>query len=195
MAMPVPVSPPTSEAMVEAMAERGITWTPSHVVRSLDPVAHVARLKDSERRYDLFVGVPAHRVPTVVSDAGLTEGGNDGWVKVDPRTLETPFPGVYAIGDCADAPVPRAGVFAESAARTLARRIEAVVHGKDAPAYDGTGSCYIEFGDGTVAKVEADFLSGPGPVAPYFPPSAGIAAEKAAFAAERRQRWFRGATN
>lgn len=191
MATPIPVSAETSEAMVAALAERGIRYTPNHVVRSIDPATHTAHLQDGERRYDLFVGVPAHRVPAVVEESGLTAGGNDGWVKVDPRTLETPFPGVYAIGDCADAPVPRAGVFAESAARALAGRIVAAVRGEaTAPPYDGKGSCYIEFGDGTVAKVDADFLSGPSPVAPFFPPSADIAGEKAAFAAERRTRWF-----
>jgi len=61
--------------------------------------------------------------------------------------LATRFPNVYALGDCADAPVPRAGVFAETAARTVADHIAATIHGSESiDPYDGTGSCYIEFG-------------------------------------------------
>jgi len=191
MQSPIPVSPATSEAIVAALTERGIRYTPGHRVREIDPVAHVARLKDETRRYDLFIGIPAHRVPTVVEASGLTAGGTDGWIAVDRRTLATPYPNVYALGDCADAPVPRAGVFAETAARTVADHILATIHG-DRPAapYDGRGSCYIEFGDGRVGKVDADFLSGPEPTAPFFGPSLELAMEKAEFATCRIRRWF-----
>jgi sulfide:quinone oxidoreductase len=194
MASPIPVSAPTSEAIVQALADRGIVYTPDTRVHGLDPARHVALLKEGSRPYDLFVGVPVHRVPEVVAASGLTEGGNDGWIAVDRRTLMTPYPGVYALGDCADAPVPRAGVFAESAARVVAEHIAATARGRAAEsAYDGTGTCYLEFGDGTVGKVEADFLSGPSPVAPFRGPSRELALEKAEFAETRRRRWF-GAT-
>ena len=193
MDSPIPVSRETSEAIVAALAERDITYTPGHRVRELDPVAHVAHLGDGDRPYDLFVGVPVHRVPAVVQESGLTEGGNDGWVKVDKRTLATPFPGVYALGDCADAPVPRAGVFAESAARALADHLIASFRGEGESApFDGTGTCYLEMGDGRVGKVEADFLSGPSPVAPFRSPTVELAQEKAAWAEDRRRRWFAG---
>ena len=132
-----------------------------------------------------------HRAPAVVAASGLTRGGTDGWIAVNPRNLATPFPNVYALGDCADAPVPRAGAFAESAARAVADDIAAKINGSGPIApYDGTGSCYIEFGGGLVGKVDADFLSGPAPTAPFLGPSADLAAEKAEFAATRRQRWF-----
>ncbi len=191
MDSPVPVSAPTSEAIVRALAERGIRYTPGHRVREIDPVAHAARLKEEVRRYDLFIGIPVHRVPAVVEASGLTAGGTDGWVAVDPRTLATPFPQVYALGDCADAPVPRAGVFAESAARAVADDIAATLcGGGPIVPYDGKGWCYIEFGDGEVGKVDADFLTGPVPTAPFLGPSRELAAEKLEFAATRRQRWF-----
>jgi sulfide:quinone oxidoreductase len=191
MASPIPVSASTSEAIVRALQERDIRYTPDSRVRSLDPAEHVAHLKDETRPYDLFVGIPVHRVPDVVAESGLTAGGNDGWIAVDPRTLMTPFAGVYALGDCADAPVPRAGVFAESAARVVAEQIEASARGTSTDAaYDGTGTCYLEFGDGTVGKVEADFLSGPSPVAPFRGPTRELAQEKVEFASARRRRWF-----
>ena len=188
MAAPIPPSPTSNEAILAALAEREIAWTPGQRVRSLDPARHVALMKDEERPYDLFIGVPTHRVPAVLDESGLTAGGNDGWVKVDPQTLRTPYDGIWALGDCADAPVPRAGVFAESAARVVADGIL----GRETAPYDGTGTCYLEFGDGTVGKVEANFLGGPSPVAPFIGPSAEFAREKQDWAASRRARWFGG---
>ncbi|WP_223263693.1 hypothetical protein [Rhodococcus sp. MTM3W5.2] len=58
--------------------------------------------------------------------------------------------------------------------------------------YRGRGACHIEFGGGLVGKVDADFLSGPAPVAPFVAPSAELAREKAEFATARRRRWFSG---
>jgi sulfide:quinone oxidoreductase len=191
MESPIPVSPETSAAIVQALAERAIGYTPGRRVRGLDLRTHRAQLKTGEIPYELFVGIPVHRAPAVVEASGLTRGGTDGWIAVDSRNLATPFPNVYALGDCADAPVPRAGAFAESAARAVADDIAAKINGSGPIApYDGAGSCYIEFGGGLVGKVDADFLSGPAPTAPFLGPSADLAAEKEEFAATRRQRWF-----
>ncbi len=193
MDSPIPVSADTSSALVDALADRDIAYSPGLRVQALDPAGHVAATRTGDLAYDLFIGIPTHRVPAVIEASGLTEGGTDGWVAVDPRTLATRYPGVYAIGDCADAPVPRAGAFAENAARTVAAGIAAGLHGSPPPEkYRGQGTCYIEFGDGLVGKVDADFLSGPTPVAPFFGPSVELAREKAEFAATRRHRWFTG---
>jgi sulfide:quinone oxidoreductase len=191
MDSPIPVSPETSQAIARALGERDIGYTPGRKVRALDPAAHVARVEPEDIPYDLFIGIPVHRVPEVVEASGLTAGGTDGWVAVDPRTLQTRFPNVYALGDCADAPVPRAGVFAETAARAVADDIAARLHGSGPiEPYDGKGSCYIEFGGGLVGKVDADFLSGPSPKAPFVAPSLQMAEEKSRFSSTRRQRWF-----
>ncbi|MGK8524865.1 NAD(P)/FAD-dependent oxidoreductase [Nocardia asteroides] len=193
MPAPIPVSADTSAAIVAAFTRRGIEYSPGRSVHALDPDRHMAITRAGELPYDLFIGIPKHRVPSVVEASGLTEGGTDGWIAVDPHTLRTPYPGVYAIGDCADAPVPRAGVFAEDAARTAAAMIEAELSGSSsAQRYRGRGTCHIEFGDGLVGKVEADFLSGPAPVAPFSPPSVDLAREKAAAAGARLRRWFTG---
>ncbi|MEU0503844.1 FAD-dependent oxidoreductase [Nocardia sp. NPDC005998] len=192
MDAPIPVSADTSAALVVALAQRGIEYSPGRRVRALDPEKHIATTRAGDLEYDLFIGIPTHCVPPVVAASGLTVDGGDGWIHVDRRTLATPYPGVYAVGDCADAPVPRAGVFAENAARTVAAHIVAQLHETPAPGkYLGQGSCYIEFGGGLVGKVDADFLSGPTPVAPFIAPSAEIAREKAEFAATRIRRWFK----
>src|SRR5262249_35418311 len=106
-------------------------------------------------------------------------------------TLETRFPGVYAIGDVADVGVPKAGVFAEGAARIVAGSLIADAGRGERPgAYDGRGSCYVEFGSGRVGRVDVDFLSGPKPTGTFQAPSAEILAEKQRFGASRRARWF-----
>jgi sulfide:quinone oxidoreductase len=186
---PVPPSPETSEALVGAFAERGIEFVAGRRVASLDRVGSVAVLDDgSEMPFDLFLGVPKHRAPDVVIESGLTE---DGYVPVSSETLETRFPGVYAVGDVAKAGVPKAGVFAEGAARVVAASVIATLRGGEQPAsYDGRGSCYIEFGAGRVGRVDIDFLSGPKPTGTFRAPSDTLVAEKHEFGASRRARWF-----
>ena len=73
-----------------------------------------------EMPFDLFLGVPVHRAPAVVEESGLAV---DGWIPVDPLTLETRFPGVYAVGDVTSVGTPKAGVFAEGQAAVVADRI------------------------------------------------------------------------
>ena len=79
----------------------------------------------------------------------------DGWIPVDPLTLETKFPGVYAVGDVTSVGTPKAGVFAEGQAAVVADAIVAQHRGRPASeTYDGRGICYLEFGDDEVARVE-----------------------------------------
>ena len=186
---PVPPSPDTSRALVAAFAERAIEFVPARRVSSLDSARRVAVLDDgSELPYDLFLGVPKHRAPDVVVASGMTE---DGYVPVNPETLETRFAGVYAVGDVATIGVPKAGVFAEGAARVVAASLIAGLRGGRQPgAYDGLGSCYIEFGAGRVGRVDVDFLSGPKPTGTFQEPSDALVAEKHHFGSSRRARWF-----
>jgi sulfide:quinone oxidoreductase len=186
---PIPPSPRASAAVLAAFEERGIAWHPEKLVRALDPRRKVAQLSDGgEIAYDLFLGVPVHRVPQVVADAGMTV---DGWIPVDPLTLETSFPGVYAVGDVTSVGTPKAGVFAEGQAAVAAARIIAAVQGHTTDEqYGGRGVCYLEFGDDRVAKVDVTFLPGQRPVGGLEGPSAELAADKTAFGTERIRRWF-----
>ena len=132
--------------------------------------------------------MPKHRAPEVVIASGMTE---DGYVPVDSATLRTRYPGVYAVGDVATAGVPKAGVFAEGAARVVARQLIAELRDGERPGpYDGRGSCYIEFGGGRVGRVDIDFLSGPTKTGSFNAPSAAMVAEKEHFGSSRRARWF-----
>jgi sulfide:quinone oxidoreductase len=187
---PIPPSPATSEAILAAFAHHGIEFVSDHRVVSLDRVTHEAVLDHGRRMpFDLFLGVPVHRVPAVVEDAGLTESG---WIPVDPATLATRFPGVYAVGDVTSVGTPKAGVFAERQASVVAEHLIAHIRGDSSPpGYDGTGTCWIEFGDREVGRIDVDFFSTPGrPTGTFVAPSVETAAEKAGFASSRRARWF-----
>ena len=186
---PVPPSPETSAALMKEFAERDITLISSRRVSALDPGRSVAVLDDgSELRFDLFLGVPKHRAPDVVIASGMTE---DGYVPVDSATLATRFPGVYGVGDVATAGVPKAGTFAEGAARIVAQTLIATLRGGERPGpYLGRGTCYIEFGRGRVGSVDIDFLSGPTRTGSFNAPSAALVAEKEYFGSSRRTRWF-----
>ena len=191
MAAPVPITGEVSQLFLRALEERGIEYVPKERVVSVHAHDRNAQLASGGSvPYDLFIGIPVHRVPEVVASSGL---GVDGWVPVDQTNLATRFPDVYALGDVAGGTrtVAKAGVFAEAAARVVAENIAARLTGGDPPPpYRGDGDCYVEFGGGLVGKVEANFLGGPVPTARLIDPSRELAAEKQAFGATRRERWF-----
>jgi sulfide:quinone oxidoreductase len=189
LSSPVPPSPETSAALIEAFAERDITLITGRRVSSLDPARNVAILDDgAELAFDVFLGVPKHRAPDVVISSGMTE---DGYVPVDSATLQTRFANVYAVGDVATAGVPKAGVFAEGAARVVAQTLIAKLRGGEEPGrHLGQGTCYIEFGRGRIGSVDIDFLSGPEKTGTFNAPSAEQRALKERFGATRRARWF-----
>jgi sulfide:quinone oxidoreductase len=186
---PVPPSPETSAALLEAFAERDISFRPGVRFTSLDSERKLALVADGDPiPFDLFLAVPKHRAPDVVIASGMTV---DDYVPVDSRTLETEFADVYAVGDVAAPGVPKAGVFAEGAARVVAERLIARLRGQSGEAeYGGQGSCYIEFGHGKVGRVDVDFLSGPKPTGTFTAPSEMVVAEKQHFGSSRRARWF-----
>jgi sulfide:quinone oxidoreductase len=115
----------------------------------------------------------------------------DGWIPVNPKTLETRYPDVYAIGDVTSVGTPKAGVFAEGAACIVAARLIAELQGGEMPpAYDGAGTCYVEFGEQRVGRIDVNFLSGPSPTGSFTEPSAALVTEKQVFGSSRQARWF-----
>jgi sulfide:quinone oxidoreductase len=127
-------------------------------------------------------------------DAGLAPP--DGWVAVDARTLETSYPGMYAIGDCTvigltnGMALPKAGVFAQREGEVVAARIGAVLRGADPDAtFDGTGSCFVEMGGGEASLVGGQFLGDSVQVS-LGEPSTEQRAHKERFEADRLAAWF-----
>ncbi|MDQ5894956.1 MAG: sulfide:quinone oxidoreductase [Actinomycetota bacterium] len=184
---PVPPSPETSTALISEFEARGIRFMSGRRPVKLD-AGEVTLDDGSTLPFDLFLGVPKHQAPQVVIESGITE---DGYVTVDSATLKTKYEGVYAVGDVATAGVPKAGVFAEGAARVVARELIAELRGGgDAEPFDGRGSCYIEFGEDQIARVDIDFLSGPEKSGVFNAPSLELRDEKDEFGSSRKARWF-----
>jgi len=187
---PTPPSPETSRALLAAFAERDITFVADREMRFVDTQRREVTLDDGRVfPYDLFLGVPAIRAPKMLEESGMTE---DGYVPVKPRTLETRFPDVYAVGDCARQGTPKAGIFAEGAARAVGKALMARLRNEEVPVtHEGKGVCYIEFGGGRVGRVDVDFFSDPeGPTGTYHEPSVAMRADKEHFGSSRRARWF-----
>lgn len=175
------------------LAERGIEFLANHKATAVEAGAVI--FGERRRPFDLLLGVPPHRCPEVVVRSGLTEGGS--WVRVDPRTLETRFPGVYAIGDITEIllpngmPLPKAGVFAEAEGQVVAERIAATFAGRESEAtFGGEGFCYLEMGRGEAMLVRGRFLTEPAPEIELTDPSPRYLEEKRAFEAERLRAWF-----
>ena len=161
--------PEISEAVRELLRSRDIPYHPDHQVTSVDPVAKRLTFVDgSGAGYDLLAYVPPHRAPRVVRESRLA--GENGWISVNRQTMETSFPGVYAIGDVVSIPLklgkplPKAGVFAHREAEVVARNIAAAVAGRPASErFDGHGECFLEIGGGKAAFASGDFYAEPKP--------------------------------
>jgi sulfide:quinone oxidoreductase len=169
--------PEVGEALKSFMDDRGIGHHFNRQVTQIDPAVGAIRFGDDSVSYDLLVGIPPHRAPSALQHAGLID--STGYVPVHPQTLEllsdvdtlqVHYPGVYAIGDVAavrllnSTLLPKAGVFAEGQAQTVAAAIAADINGDEKPrGYDGNGFCYVDVGDGLAAYGAGDFYAYPGP--------------------------------
>jgi len=167
---PMGVAGPEATAAVRGMVEaKGIAYHPEHQVTRVDAATRRLFFANGvEAGFDLLVHVPPIRPPRVVVDAGLT--GPTGWVEVDRHTLDTRFPGVYAIGDVTaiplamGKPLPKAGVFAHGQAEVVARNIAMSIAGHGAAVrFDGHGACFVEAGGGRAGFGSGDFYAEPRP--------------------------------
>ncbi|MGK2876987.1 MAG: NAD(P)/FAD-dependent oxidoreductase [Solirubrobacterales bacterium] len=185
---PIPPSPDASAALIEAFGKRDIGWYPNTAIVSVDDDRGIATTDSGDEiHYDLFLGVPHHRAPKVVLDSDISR---DGWIPVNPLTLETPFDGVYAVGDVAAVGTPRAGVFAEGQAKAAAEHIAARVRGESSDAgYNGHGVCFLEFGENEIGKVDVTFF-GDSKTARLLGPAEEFGADKLEFGTSRIKRWF-----
>ena len=192
---PMGVAGPAVSAAVRGMLEaRGIAYLPEHQVRTVDPVAKTIEFTNGvAASFDLLAFVPPHVAPDVVLHAGLA--GENGWMSADRHTLETKWPGVYALGDVVSFPLamgkrlPKAGVFARAQAQVVARNIASKRRDREASArFEGHGMCFIEIGGGKAGIGRGNFYAEPVPtVALHAPGRLGHFA-KVLF----EQQWLRG---
>jgi sulfide:quinone oxidoreductase len=194
---PMGVAGPDVSAAVRQLVEsKGIGYHPNCQVTSVD--ATVRRLtfaNGNTADFDLLVYVPPHRAPAVIRDAGLTN--DTGWIPVDRATLETRFPGVYAIGDVVvvplsiGKPLPKAGVFAHGEAEVVAANIASAWSGHPSRrTFDGHGECFIETGDGRAGFGSGNFYGEPAPKIALHAPSRWWHWGKVLFERQWLRRWF-----
>jgi sulfide:quinone oxidoreductase len=192
--MSMPLLGQTGCDVIESrLAENGVTFLPNHKATAVE--AGEVVFASGRRPYDLLFGVPPHRCPTVVKQSGLAGDGD--WVRVNPRTLETSFAGVYAIGDVVEIlmangkPLPKAGVFAEAMGTVVAERIAAAFAGEESQAaFAGEGGCFLEVGNGEAMMVRGRFLAEPAPEVMLTEPSRAYFEQKRSFEVERLRAWF-----
>lgn len=103
--------------------ERGIELRTFVNIETVDPKARrLSTLEGEEYDYDLAVIVPPHHGARVVRESGLTAGGD--WVPVDRNTLRVKNQeNVFAIGDCTDLPISKAGSTAHFEAPVVVEQI------------------------------------------------------------------------
>jgi sulfide:quinone oxidoreductase len=187
--LPIPPSYGTSKALLRSFQEKNIRYIPEIMVGSLDAKRKVAVLDDgTEMPFDLFLGIPEHCAPKVLEQSGLIF---DEWIPVDRENLKTSFPNVYAIGDVTSVGTPKAGFFAVGAARMAAESIISEYMGYEySGAFNGAGSCYVEFGEGMVARSDVDFFSKPYATGIHHEASRALADEKRSIEQEQLLHWF-----
>ncbi len=178
--------PAVGRALCALMDERRIAYHFNQQVTEIEQASRTVRFADEETSYDLLIGIPPHRAPSPLKQAGLVDPS--GYVPVHPQTLEllsdvntleVQYPGVYAIGDVAairllnSMLLPKAGVFAEGEAQVVAAAIAADINDQPRPGvYDGNGFCYVEVGDGLAAYGTGNFYAYPAPRVTLEDPSA-----------------------
>jgi sulfide:quinone oxidoreductase len=169
--------PDVSTAVKQMLDSRGISYHPQHQVKGVDPAAkRIEFTNGASADFDLLAYVPPHRAPLVVRESGLAS--ESGWISVDRHTMETHFPGVYAIGDVLSIPLklgkplPKAGVFAHAQGEVVARNIASVIRGEaGAEHFNGYGECFIETGGGKAGFGAGNFYAEPVPLIKLRAPS------------------------
>ncbi len=166
--MPMPFAgDKVSEHIRSLMKEKGITYHSGHELTRTDE--NTLYFKDENgnevgAELDLMAYTPDHRCPTVIQKSGLA--GKSGWVDVNAATLQTSYENVYAIGDITRIPLserdnlPKAGVFAQYQALTVANNIVRQIHGKDPDkVFTAQGKYILYQGNGKASRVGGDFYS------------------------------------
>ncbi|MBT8465719.1 MAG: NAD(P)/FAD-dependent oxidoreductase [Deltaproteobacteria bacterium] len=183
-------------AVRQMVEDKEIGFHPEHQITEVDPgERQMTFANGAQADFDLLAYVPPHRPPRVVQEAGLV--GDSGWVSVDRHTMETEYPGVYALGDVVGIPLalgeplPKAGVFAHGEAEVVAQNIARSIAGKAEHArFDGHGECFIEAGDGKAGFGRGNFYAEPLPEVKLHSVGRRWHAAKILFEKDWLRRWF-----
>ncbi len=188
--------PAVSAAVQAALAAKGIDYHSSHQIERVDPDRRILHFAGGQAAaFDVLLYVPPHQAPAAVRNSGLC--AESGWMATDRHTLETAYPGVYALGDVASIPLalgkplPKAGVFAHRQAEVVASNIAATFAGMARGSrFDGFGECFLEMGDGRAALGRGNFYGEPLPSVALLSPGRLHHWAKVLFEKDWLRRWF-----
>jgi sulfide:quinone oxidoreductase len=90
--------------------KKGVKLLTQHKILSVDPQARVIKFEGKEDlHYDLLVTTWPQRAPPVLQESGMTN--EQGFLPATLGSFATPWEGIYAVGDCAWAPIPNSEKF------------------------------------------------------------------------------------
>jgi sulfide:quinone oxidoreductase len=156
-----------SELIAGQLAHKGIEFDAGAVLAGVEPGRRIARIEGRDGRpFDLLIAMPPVAAPRPVLECGLAD--DSGRVPVDPLTLETASPGVFALGDvaallAADGSLAAGGThLLRNSAVAIARQVNVRIgHGARPTPPDGRGRWLVEVGAGAATMLSGDFLRDP----------------------------------
>ncbi|OBK41238.1 dehydrogenase [Mycobacterium sp. 1245111.1] len=169
---PMPSAGPfAGPELVELLNANGIAFFGEHAVDHIDADANTIHFQHGgDAAFDLLVFIPPHE-PAVSIDGG-------GWISVDATTMQTQYPGIYAIGDTtvitspSGRPLPKAAIFAKNGAKAAAANALHYLGKTDTDtALSGEGYCFVDTGSGQSALGQGNFFTMPHPAIHLSPPS------------------------
>jgi sulfide:quinone oxidoreductase len=184
--------PEISQQILNLINSENIIFHDSCKIKSVEKNKLI--FQNGEADFDLLLAIPPHIAPKVVYDSGLANDG--GFIPIN-RDCKTSFENVYAVGDVTTLTVvdtisvPKAGIFAEGEAITVAQNIiSKILSKKESALFDGKGGCYIESGRDTASVIEVDMFSESKPLTKLTESTTEHLDEKIQFEKERLSKWL-----
>jgi sulfide:quinone oxidoreductase len=162
-----PFGAEASELIAGQLAHKGIEFDGGAVLTGVEPGRHLARFEGrGDRPFDLLIAMPPLAAPRALFDCGLAD--ESGRVPLDPLTLETASPDVFALGDVAalraadGSPAAGSAGLLRNSAIAIARQIAGRISGTAGPTPpSGSSRWLVEVGAGAATMLSGDFLRDP----------------------------------
>lgn len=187
---PMPSAGPfAGPELVQLLSDNGIAFFGDHAVDRIESDRNEIHFQHGAIvPFDLLVFIPPH-------EPAVTLGGT-GWISVDATTMQTEFPGIFAIGDTtaiispSGRPLPKAAIFAKNGAKAAAANALHYLGKIDTDtALSGEGYCYVDTGSGESALGRGDFFTMPHPAIHLSPPSGKLHRDKQGEEHDWRAAW------
>jgi sulfide:quinone oxidoreductase len=195
IALPV-AGPKLSQDIVNLLKDNHINFHPLHKLKEVVNKKIIEFENGNKINYDLLIGIPPHKVPTVIKSSGLIKEGQN-WIDVDKFSLRTKYEKVFAIGDVTEikvdqtAIIPKAGIFAEGQAKSVSYQIiDEITNQSHNVKFDGRGFCFMEIGNKKAGFLAADLYDVTGPITRLETPSEESYRKKLDFERSRIMEWL-----